>query len=219
MSDSITERDLRHPKFRDIDDLSHYEKDGFGCIVRKDRFQVALSNLSVTLYGTSRRVWFVETIKADLSAIIRHVKDFEFSGEDLKSKLESLEEEMNFGTSAEDDSILDVWPELKNDKRVQVEVLLQDGSLLRNAWLELIEDKSDNERPPVWSVVCHWRNMSLTSEVLAMRTQRDKAVLCLLQDDDAFVDASTMDKESFREQNQRALQTDPSGVNPPESIL
>lgn len=216
----VNEKELRHPAFRHIDDLSVLERNDFGQIIRKDRYQSALSNLSVQLYGTSRNVWFAQTLKDDLAAVLSHVGEFEFFGYDLSEKLKALEDEMNFGKSEDEDSMLDVWPALKQSGMLQVELMLRDGSLLRNVTMSLVSNAGEAEKPPVWEVNFTWRGMMVNDGVFALREQKASfPLLTMVVDKEELASQSTMEKSVFLKENQIALESNPAGLAGPESAL
>lgn len=74
---TVTERDLRHPAFKHVSSIDDLEFNDFGEVVRKDRFEVALGNLSSRLYSSSHCVWSVSTVTEDVTHSVlamRHEK-------------------------------------------------------------------------------------------------------------------------------------------------
>jgi hypothetical protein len=65
MPREVTERDLRMPEFRHIDDLSKLEIRDDGKVVRKDRWEVTVRNI-VSLLGWGRRDFECFEVRAEV---------------------------------------------------------------------------------------------------------------------------------------------------------
>lgn len=74
----VTERDIRMPEFRDVEDLDELEIRADGKIVRKDRWETAIHSIRYAL-GDRRREFEIEDIVSAVKALVAIFPDI---GED-----------------------------------------------------------------------------------------------------------------------------------------
>jgi len=179
----VRESDLRRPEFRAVEDLDQLEFNSFGEIVRKDRFQNALHSLSSALYRANN-VWFVETLKDDLLALIYHVNNFDYDGQDLSELFNNPKKELEeFWEGRGKHAVFNPLP---------VDVLLKDGSLLRGGEISMAGEAPD------YRVQLQWRGVSLEpQDVQALRWHKKLPILSLVQDTSSLVAVSTRPKDVY----------------------
>lgn len=191
----ITEADLRHPLYRRVGSLDELERDDFGAIARKDRYQKALRNLGNTLYDIRQVVWFVETLEEDLSSLIHHTLKFELSGDEFKQVTTDPKRSMSY------------FDHLKEGE-YDVTLLLTDGSLLKGAKVRIEKDKLG------YHLLFSWRGVILNDDIQAMRMDENGLpLLALMEDRDSFMPSRTMSEKDYR-QKLDALLTEVPRIEP-----
>lgn len=206
---TVTERDLRHPALKHVSSIDDLEFNDFGEVVRKDRFEVALGNLSSSLYSSSHCIWSVSTVTEDLCAFINYIKSFSLSGQEMHKVLSF--EGKSWGL------LFECFPELESvgsePKTVKVEVLLDDGTFLRGALLSYVSS-------PKKTMTVFWKNVDVTHSVLAMRHEKsDKPLLLAVHYNDELLTHSTYNQQEYAALKSKEYAGSPVGCPDKPSYL